>query len=72
MEPFNEPEEKQDEYHLQTPPKARPLPEDLPRSLDDRRPYSSYADETEIYDAWQGRTPKLRTQACTKDDVTDK
>ena len=34
------------------------LPLDLPRSLDDRRGYQQeygLRDETEIYDAWQGR-----------------
>lgn len=30
------------------------LPSDLPRSLDDRQNYSSYHQETEYYDAWQG------------------
>lgn len=34
--------------------KPRELPLDLPRSLDDRRSYPSYNQETEYYDAWQG------------------
>ena len=34
-------------------PKAE-LPDDLPRSLEDRRP-AQYTAETEMYDAWQGR-----------------
>lgn len=34
--------------------KPRELPLDLPRSLDDRRNYPSYNQETEYYDAWQG------------------
>jgi hypothetical protein len=35
----------------------RALPDDLPKSLDDRRNVSAeYAPETEMYDAWQGRT----------------
>ena len=39
------------EENPQTP---RPLPDDLPTSLDDRR-YTSVASEgTEVYDAWQG------------------
>ena len=37
-----------------SPPSARQLPDDLPKSLDDRRTVSSYAGETEMYDAWQG------------------
>jgi hypothetical protein len=37
------------------PPAARQLPSDLPTSLNDRRPVSTYLpEETEIYDAWQG------------------
>lgn len=31
----------------------RPLPYDLPKSLDDRQPIREYG-ETEVYDAWQG------------------
>jgi hypothetical protein len=38
-------------------PKPRQLPSDLPTSLDDRRPVSFMAEETEIYDAWQGEWP---------------
>jgi len=34
--------------------KPRELPLDLPRSLDDRRSYPAYNQETEYYDAWQG------------------
>ena len=33
----------------------RPLPDDLPTSLDDRRRVPAYAGETEMYDAWQGK-----------------
>lgn len=33
----------------------RKLPDDLPKSLDDRRSFPSYAGETEMYDAWQGK-----------------
>ncbi len=32
----------------------RPLPHDLPKSLDDRQPVREYGVETEMYDAWQG------------------
>lgn len=35
-------------------PQRRPLPSDLPKSLDDRQPIRHYAGETEMYDAWQG------------------
>lgn len=38
-------------------PKPRQLPDDLPRSLDDRRNVPQIAGETEIYDAWQGACP---------------
>lgn len=34
--------------------KPRDLPADLPRTLDDRRNFTSYNQETEYYDAWQG------------------
>ena len=36
------------------------LPDDLPRSLDDRRP-AHYTAETEMYDAWQGQNCDLST-----------
>ena len=34
--------------------RPRPLPDDLPKSLDDRQPVRHYGGETEMYDAWQG------------------
>lgn len=37
------------------PPSPRKLPDDLPRSLDDRRNLPAFGQETEIYDAWQGK-----------------
>lgn len=37
------------------PPSPRKLPDDLPRSLDDRRSVPIFGQETEIYDAWQGK-----------------
>lgn len=37
--------------------KPRELPPDLPRSLDDRKNFRSYNEETEYYDAWQGWSP---------------
>lgn len=37
------------------PQKRRALPDDLPRSLDDRRHVSTeLVPETELYDGWQG------------------
>ena len=42
-------EEAQEHVH-----KPRELPADLPRSLDDRKNFRSYNEETEYYDAWQG------------------
>ncbi len=36
--------------------RPRALPDDLPKSLDDRKNVPShYTAETEMYDAWQGR-----------------
>lgn len=39
-------------------PRVRQLPDDLPKSLDDRKNVSSdyMLPETEMYDAWQGGT----------------
>jgi len=37
------------------PDRTRPLPDDLPTSLDDRRRVPTYGGETEMYDAWQGK-----------------
>ena len=34
--------------------KPRPLPADLPKSLDDRRRPTELVPETEMYDGWQG------------------
>lgn len=38
----------------QSPTRPRQLPDDLPKSLDDRRTIPHYGRETEMYDAWQG------------------
>ena len=40
-------------------PQPRALPDDLPKSLDDRRTIPIYGGETEMYDAWQGQQPSL-------------
>lgn len=34
--------------------KPRPLPDDLPKSLNDRRRPTEMVSETEMYDGWQG------------------
>ncbi|KAI9737360.1 MAG: hypothetical protein M1834_009514 [Cirrosporium novae-zelandiae] len=39
--------------------RPRQLPDDLPKSLDDRRPVRTFGGETEIYDAWQGQSQIL-------------
>ncbi|CAL3963252.1 unnamed protein product [Diplocarpon coronariae] len=45
----------------------RTLPEDLPKSLDDRKNVSShYTPETEMYDPWQGQSQFLTTPALAK------
>jgi hypothetical protein len=49
VEEFEEAQE-----HVERP---RELPPDLPRSLDDRKNFRSYNEETEYYDAWQGWSP---------------
>ncbi|KAI9856740.1 MAG: hypothetical protein M1813_008777 [Trichoglossum hirsutum] len=42
-------------------PRPRRLPDDLPKSLDDRRTADTFGTETEIYDAWQGQSQFLTT-----------
>lgn len=47
------------------PEPPRHLPRDLPKSLDDRQNFSTYNQETEYYDAWQGegiREQEIREQ----------
>lgn len=40
--------------------RPRPLPDDLPKSLDDRTNVPShFTPETEMYDAWQGRSASM-------------
>jgi hypothetical protein len=38
----------------ETDPRPQELPEDLPRTLDDRRPAQAFNAEYYDYDAWQG------------------
>ncbi|KAF4584339.1 DIL and Ankyrin domain containing protein [Ophiocordyceps camponoti-floridani] len=46
----------------------RPMPSDLPTSLDDRRhaPIEGFVPETEMYDGWQGQSQFLTTPALAK------
>ncbi|KAF4628603.1 hypothetical protein G7Y89_g9552 [Cudoniella acicularis] len=47
--------------------KPRTLPDDLPRSLDDRKSVSHhFTPETEMYDAWQGQSQFLTTPVLAK------
>lgn len=42
-------------FEEESPPRPRKLPDDLPKSLEDRRSVPThYTAETEMYDAWQG------------------
>lgn len=49
-------DEESEEFHKA----PRELPPDLPRTLDDRKNFNSYNEETEYYDAWQGMYSKLK------------
>lgn len=51
-----------------SPYKPRQLPPDLPTSLDDRRHTPAIGEETEIYDAWQGKDPSLSTLSTWTDE----
>ncbi|CDM33860.1 hypothetical protein DTO013E5_1601 [Penicillium roqueforti] len=42
------------------------LPDDLPRSLDDRRSVPVFQPETEMYDAWQGQSQYLTAPVAAK------
>ncbi|KAI9928938.1 hypothetical protein MW887_001331 [Aspergillus wentii] len=42
------------------------LPDDLPKSLDDRRSVPVFPQETEMYDAWQGQSQFLTTPVAAK------
>ena len=46
--------------------RPRPLPADLPRSLDDRQPIRHYGAETEMYDAWQGQSQILTSPVAAQ------
>ncbi|KAL2160021.1 hypothetical protein VTH06DRAFT_1676 [Thermothelomyces fergusii] len=49
------------------PPKPRTLPDDLPRSLDDRRRVpTELMPETEMYDGWQGQSQFLTSPIVAK------
>ncbi|KAK4157440.1 hypothetical protein C8A00DRAFT_40156 [Chaetomidium leptoderma] len=50
-----------------SPPRKRPLPADLPRSLDDRRHVpTELMPETEMYDGWQGQSQFLTSPIIAK------
>ena len=60
-----------DHDHVQSPASPEPqqeLPDDLPKSLDDRRTVPVYQ-ETEMYDAWQGMCPRCLFPDCTSRTV---
>ncbi len=44
----------------------RKLPDDLPRSLDDRRKVAAFGEETEVYDAWQGMFSSIPILVCSR------
>lgn len=43
-----------------SPENPQELPDDLPKSLDDRRSVPVFQQETEMYDAWQGKLAHSR------------
>lgn len=52
--------------------RPRTLPDDLPKSLDDRKNVSShYTAETEMYDAWQGGQLPLPTRNFSRQSNTN-
>ncbi|KAL9623543.1 MAG: hypothetical protein Q9160_002224 [Pyrenula sp. 1 TL-2023] len=57
----------EDQHHSQ----ARQLPDDLPKSLDDRRTVSNYGQETEIYDAWQVAAQPLSFNLSLDEPIYD-
>ncbi|OJJ44265.1 hypothetical protein ASPZODRAFT_71792 [Penicilliopsis zonata CBS 506.65] len=63
--PPSEPEQDETGADLSV-TKPRALPDDLPKSLDDRRSEPVFRPETEIYDAWQGQSQFLSTPLAAK------
>lgn len=57
--PEEEAESSSDFEDAQDHLRPRELPIDLPRSLDDRKTFTGYNEETEMYDAWQGMRSSL-------------
>lgn len=50
-------------FEDEKPQRPKQLPDDLPRSLDDRRNVPThFAAETEMYDAWQGRCIRMNSK----------
>ncbi|KAL1961594.1 hypothetical protein VTN77DRAFT_1420 [Rasamsonia byssochlamydoides] len=60
------PESKEDGTAPDTGQKPKALPDDLPKSLDDRRAPPEYAGETEMYDGWQGQSQYLTAPTTAK------
>ena len=57
-------------FEDEKPQKPKALPDDLPRSLDDRRNVAThYPAETEMYDAWQG-TSSYNSACVTATNTT--
>jgi len=50
--------------------KPRVMPDDLPTSLDDRRHVPIIAEETEMYDAWQGEQRQPAPMQHNPDETT--
>jgi hypothetical protein len=48
------------------PQRPRQLPDDLPKSLNDRRTVPSFTGETEMYDAWQGKESTITGKVLTR------
>ena len=47
-------------FEEEKPKRPRELPDDLPKSLEDRRNVPAhYTAETEMYDAWQGKINRM-------------
>ncbi|CEL07489.1 Putative DIL and Ankyrin domain protein [Aspergillus calidoustus] len=56
--------EPRDSSSLEIDSKPKQLPDDLPKSLDDRRSFPGLQPETEMYDAWQGQSQFLTPVAA--------
>ncbi|KAI9812353.1 MAG: hypothetical protein M1832_000441 [Thelocarpon impressellum] len=66
MDPGEHHDEDDPVFEDARPTRPRELPDDLPKSLNDRRSVPSFAAETEMYDAWQGQSQYLTTAVTAK------